>query len=38
MWEKVLWILGAWTLLGLIAAIGFGCLMPKDKNHGRPKV
>lgn len=23
-WEKVLWILGVWTLLGLIAAILFG--------------
>jgi hypothetical protein len=35
--EKVLWILACWALLGLIAAMLFGWLMPKDENHGRPK-
>ncbi len=32
MWEKVLWILAVWTLVGLIAAIAFGRSKQPDQD------
>lgn len=36
MWEQVLWILAVWALLGLIAAIGFGCMAREEQEHDDP--